>query len=200
METASAGSLMPIIVALIASQGAIAGAIALMAFRVGRIPSREESNALRDEVAANKVEIVATKLDLKEEIAATRLELKEDIADTKLEVLKATAELRQEIADTKTELRQEIADTKTELRQEIADTKTELRQEIASTRTELQQEIANTRTELEVKIDVAKDEVVREIRRSHQQLILALVNHTHNANGQAVFTLPPETEPAPADN
>ena len=178
METASAGSLMPIIVALIASQGAIAGAIALMAFRVGRMPSREESNALRDEVAANKVEIVATKLDLKEEIAATRLELKEDIADTKLEVLKATAELRQEIADTKTELRQEIANTRTELRQEIADTKTELRQEIAD----------------------AKDEVVREIRRSHQQLILALVNHTHNANGQAVFTLPPETEPAPADN
>ena len=178
METASTGSLMPIIVALIASQGAIAGAIALMAFRVGRMPSREESNALRDEVAANKVEIVATKLDLKEEIADTRLELKEDIADTKLEILKATAELRHEIADTKTELRQEIADAKTELRHEIA----------------------NTRIELEAKIDAAKDEVLQEIRRGHQQLILALVNHTHNANGQAVFTLPPETEPAPADN
>lgn len=160
METASAGSLMPIIVALIGSQGLIAGAIALMAFRVGRMPSREETNALRDEVAANKVE-------LKEEIAATKLELKEDIADTKLEVFKAKAELRQEIADTKAELRQEIA---------------------------------NTRTELEAKIDAAKDEVLLEIRRSHQQLILALVNHTHTANGQAVFTLPPETEPAPADN
>ncbi len=171
METASAGSLIPIMVALIGSQGVIAGAIALMAFRVGRMPSREESNALRDEVAANKVE-------LKQEIAATKLELKEDIADTKLEVLKATAELRQEIADTKTELRHEIADAKTELRHEIA----------------------NTRIELEAKIDAAKDEVLREIRRSHQQLILALVNHTHNANGQAVFALPPETEPAPADN
>ena len=189
METASTGSLMPIIVALIASQGAIAGAIALMAFRVGRMPSREESNALRDEVASNKVEIVATKLELKEEIAATKLELKEDIAETKLEVFKAIAELRQEMADTKTELRQEIADAKTELRQEIANTKTELRQEIA-----------NTRIELEAKIDAAKDEVLQEIRRGHQQLILALVNHTHNANGQAVFTLPPETEPAPADN
>ncbi len=160
METASATNFMPIIVALIGSQGAIAVAIALMAFRVGRMPSREESNALRNEVAANKVE-------LKEEIAATKLELKEEIAATKLEVFKAKAELRQEIADAKAELRQEIT---------------------------------NTRTELEVKIDAAKDEVLREIRRSHQQLILALVNHTHSANGQAVFTLPPETEPAPADN
>ena len=153
METASTGSLMPIIVALIASQGAIAGAIALMAFRVGRMPSREESNALRDEVAANKVEIVATKLaqrgncghqlELKEEIAATKLELKEDIAETKLEVFKAIAELRQEMADTKTELRQEIADAKTELRQEIADAKTEL----GKTKTELRQEIADAKTE-----------------------------------------------------
>jgi hypothetical protein len=200
METASAGSLMPIIVALIGSQGLIAGAIALMAFRVGRMPSREETNALRDEVAANKVE-------LKEEIAATKLELKEDIADTKLELFKAKTELRQEIAATKLELKEDIAATKLELKEDIADTKlevfkakAELRQEIADTKAELRQEIANTRTELEAKIDAAKDEVLLEIRRSHQQLILALVNHTHTANGQAVFTLPPETEPAPADN
>ncbi len=189
METASAGSLMPIIVALIGSQGLIAGAIALMAFRVGRMPSREETNALRDEVAANKVE-------LKEEIAATKLELKEDIADTKLELFKAKTELRQEIAATKLELKEDIADTKLE----VFKAKAELRQEIADTKAELRQEIANTRTELEAKIDAAKDEVLLEIRRSHQQLILALVNHTHTANGQAVFTLPPETEPAPADN
>ena len=178
METASADSLMPIIVALIGSQGLIAGAIALMAFRVGRIPSREESNALRDEVAADKEEISSTRLDLKEDIAATRLDLKEDIAATRLEIFNTKAELRQEISDTKAELRQEISDTKAELRQEISDAKDELRQEITT----------------------AKDEVLREIRRSHQQLVLTLVNHTHNANGQAVFTLPPETEPTPADN
>ena len=75
-----------------------------------------------------------------------------------------------------------------------------MRQEIVDAKTELRQEIANTKMELEAKIDAAKDEVLREIRRSHQQLVLTLVNHTHNANGQAVFTLPPETEPTPADN
>ena len=123
METASAGSLMPIVVALIGSQGLIAGAIALMAFRVGRMPSREESNALRAEVAANKVE-------LKEEIAATKLDLKEDIANTKLEVFKAKAELRQEIDNVKIELRQEIDNVKIELRQEIGAAKDEVLQEI----------------------------------------------------------------------
>ena len=160
METADANSLMPIIVAIIGSQGLIVAALALMAFRVGRLPSREESNALRGEVAANKVE------------------LKEDVANVKLEILNTEAKLRQEIAATEAKLRQEIAATEARLRQEIAATEARLRKEITD----------------------SKDEVLRGIRHSHQQLMLALVNHTHNANGQAVFTLPPETEPAPADN
>ncbi len=149
METAGANNLMPIIVAIIGSQGLIVAALALMAFRVGRLPSREESNAVRDEVTANKVE------------------LKEDVAAVKLEILNAKAELRQEIAGTEARLRQEISDTEGRLRQEIAG---------------------------------SRDEILQDIRRSHRQMMLALANHTHSANGQAVFTLPPETEPAPADN
>ena len=41
-----------------------------------------------------------------------------------------------------------------------------------------------------------------EFRRSHQQIMLALVNHSHREDGQAMFTLPPEMEitPAPADD
>ncbi len=103
-------------------------------------------------------------------------------------------DLRGDVSDNK----QEIVSTKAELKQEIADTKAELRQEIVDAKTELRQEIANTKMQLEAKIDAAKYEVLQEIRRSHQQLMLALANHTHNANGQAVFTLPPETEPVPA--
>ncbi len=112
METAGANSLMPIIVAIIGSQGLIVAALALMAFRVGRLPSREESNALRDEVAANKVE------------------LKEDVANVKLEILNTEAKLRQEIAATEARLRQEIAATEARLRKEITDSKEEVLREI----------------------------------------------------------------------
>ena len=171
METAGTSSIIPIIATVIGSHGLLAVVLVGIALRLGGLPTRKEYNDLRGDVSDNKQEIVSTR-----------------------------AELKQEITDTKAELRQEIADTKAELRQEIADTKAELRQEIVDAKTELRQEIANTKMELEAKIDAAKDEVLREIRRSHQQLVLTLVNHTHNANGQAVFTLPPETEPTPADN
>ena len=112
METAGANNLMPIIVAIIGSQGLIVAALALMAFRVGRLPSREESNALRDEVAANKVE------------------LKEDISAVKLEIVTTRAELQQEIVSTKAELRQEIANTETRLQQEITASKDEVLREV----------------------------------------------------------------------
>ncbi len=111
METAVGNNLTPIIVALIGSQGLIAAALIAMAFRIGRMPSRQEFNALHKEVTDNK------------------------------------AELKQDIAD-------------------------------------------------------AKNEVLHEVRRSHQQIMLALVNHTHLESGEAVFTLPPDLElvPASADN
>ena len=39
-----------------------------------------------------------------------------------------------------------------------------------------------------------RDELRGEFRRSHQQIMLALVNHSHRPDGQPVFTLPPELE------
>jgi Skp family chaperone for outer membrane proteins len=112
METANTSNLLPIIVAIIGSQGLIVAALALMAFRVGRQPSREEFNALHNEVADNKVE-------LKQDIADLKLELKQDIADLKLELVETKQELRQEIAEAKQELQREIAEAKNEVLQEI---------------------------------------------------------------------------------
>ena len=45
-----------------------------------------------------------------------------------------------------------------------------------------------------------RTELREDFRRSHQQIMLALVNHSHRPDGQPVFTLPPELEltPAPA--
>ena len=52
----------------------------------------------------------------------------------------------------------------------------------------------------ELKADNAQ--LREEFRRSHQQIMLALVNHSYRDDGPAVFTLPPEMEitPAPADD
>ena len=133
MESAGIISVTPIIVALISSHGIIAVALIAIAFRIGRLPTREEFNSLQKEVVENKEE------------------LKADIANTALV---------------------------------------------------LREEIANTELILRGEIDKAKNEVIQEIRRSHHQIMLALVNHSHDENGQAVFTLPPDVElvPSPADN
>ena len=105
MEAAVGNNLVPIIVALIGSQGLIAAALIAMAYRIGRMPSREEFNALHKEVTDNKAE-------LKQDIADAKAELKQDIADAK-------AELKQDIADAEAELKQDIADAKIEVLQEI---------------------------------------------------------------------------------
>jgi hypothetical protein len=56
----------------------------------------------------------------------------------------------------------------------------------------------------ELRQDLKSDmtQLREEFRRSHQQLMIALGNHSHREDGQAIFTLPPELEttPAPADN
>ena len=42
------------------------------------------------------------------------------------------------------------------------------------------------------------EETLEEIRRIGQQLLHSLANHTHDADGNAVFTVPPGSEP-PSD-
>ena len=101
MESAGTIGVTPIIVALISSHGVMALAMIAIAFRIGRLPTREEHNELRGEVS-----------DIKQEIANTKAELKQEIADAK-------TEMRQEITDAKTEMRQEIAGAKDEILQEI---------------------------------------------------------------------------------
>ena len=67
-----------------------------------------------------------------------------------------------------------------------------------STRVEqLSREVEQLPTREEVRILVA-EEIREEIRRSNQQLLHALANHTHDENGNAVFTVPPGSEPTGA--
>ena len=100
-------------------------------------------------------------------------------------------------------LQSEVTRNREDLKEEIANTKEELRGEITSVKEELRGEITSMKEELRGEIASAKFETLQEIRRSHQQIMLALANHTHNNDdGQAVFALPPDVElmPSPADN
>ena len=55
---------------------------------------------------------------------------------------------------------------------------------------EINSQVEQLATREEVRILIAE-----EIRRSNQQLLHALSNHTHDENGNAVFTVPPGSDP-----
>ena len=73
---------------------------------------------------------------------------------------------------------------------------------MAEFRREYKEDLAEFRREHREDMARLSHELREEFRRSHQQIMLALVNHSHREDGQAVFTLPTELEttPSPADN
>ena len=93
------------------------------------------------------------------------------------------AQLREENRRDYAELREENRRDYEELRRDNAELREEFRRDIAGLRDELQR---------------GDEAMLDELRRSVRQLLEALSNHTHNADGDAVFTLPPGSEPAPA--
>jgi len=63
-------------------------------------------------------------------------------------------------------------------------------------------QLSNQVDNLAAQVDLLSEEMHRsnqelseEIRRSNQQLLYSLANHTHDADGNAVFSVPPGTEP-----
>ena len=91
-------------------------------------------------------------------------------------------------------LREENRRDYAELREENRRDYEELRRDNAELREEFRRDIAGLRDELQRGDEAMLDE----LRRSVRQLLEALSNHTHNSDGDAVFTLPPGSEPAPA--
>ena len=87
-------------------------------------------------------------------------------------------------------------------RQEHNELRNELKSDLAEFRREYKEDMVQLRQEHREDMAQLRQELVAEFRRSHQQLMLALVSHSHGADGQAMFTAPPEMEttPTPADN
>ena len=66
-------------------------------------------------------------------------------------------------------------------------------------------QLSNQVDNLSVQIDLLREEMHRsnqelreEMRRGNQQLLYSLANHTHDADGNAVFIVPPGMEPTGA--
>ena len=98
--------------------------------------------------------------------------------------------------------RQEHNELRNELKSDLAEFRREYKEDMAEFRREYKEDMVQLRQEHREDMVQLRQELVAEFRRSHQQLMLALVSHSHGADGQAMFTAPPEMEttPTPADN
>ncbi len=77
----------------------------------------------------------------------------------------------------------------------------ELSGRIEASHKELSDKIDAVHKELSDKIEQSQANLVAEIRRSHQQVMRALINHRHlEPDGEPIFTEPPDTELVAADN
>ena len=54
----------------------------------------------------------------------------------------------------------------------------------------LEVEVRDSRNELRTEIQTTRQELLDEIRRSNDEMLEALYNHTHDADGNAVFRRP----------
>ena len=73
----------------------------------------------------------------------------------------------------------------------------ELRKEV----NDLRKEVNESRREFQESQRELKAELIAEMRRSHQQLMRALITHRHQEpGGEPVFSEPPDTELVAADN
>lgn len=79
-----------------------------------------------------------------------------------------------------------------------------LRQEVSNLRVEvgnLRQEINDLRVEVNRKIDESHEKLIAEIRRSHRQLMYAIIHHRHpEPGGPPVFAEPADIEMVGADD
>ena len=88
------------------------------------------------------------------------------------------------------DMREEMSRQGAELREEMARQGAELREEIARLREEMSRQGAEAREEMARQ----RSELLEEMRRGNQQLLLALVNHSHDGGGQPIFRLPVNPE------
>ena len=98
--------------------------------------------------------------------------------------------------------RQEHNALRAEVKEDLTEFRREYKEDLAEFRREYKEDMAESRREHRADMARLSQELREEFRHSHQQIMLALVNHSHREDGQAVFARPPEMEtaPAPADN
>ena len=75
-----------------------------------------------------------------------------------------------------------------------------LQEEMHRSQDEFREEMRRSQDEFREEMRRSQDELREDFQRGHNQLMRAILAHSHRDDGRPTFDLPPDFEPTPADN
>ena len=81
-----------------------------------------------------------------------------------------------------------------QVEQKVDQLSEDLRKEMREHREQMQREMREHREQMQREMRDMRNELLEEMRRGNQHLLLALVNHSHEADGHPVFRVPVSPE------
>ncbi len=160
-------------------------------YRLGQISADLESLSKEQIELGGNVE--RTVAGLRQDINSSNGQLRTEIHGARSELMIEIHGVRDELrAEFRTEIHGVRDELRSEFRTEIHGVRDELRAELRSEIGGVKVEIGGVRDEMRM----TRTELLNEIRRGNQQILVALATHRHDEGGAAVFAAPLGAETA----
>ena len=98
------------------------------------------------------------------------------------------------------QLREDMQRSQDQLREEIRSSQDQLREDMQHSQSLFREEILRSQDQLRQDILRGQDQLREDMQRIHNQLMRAILAHSHRDDGRPIFDLPPDFEPTPADD
>ena len=135
------------------------------------------------ELGALSVQVAGTQSSLTEKTASLQASIDEETASLQASIDEKTADLRTYIDEKNAELRAYIDEKTAVLDEKFAALQASSNEKFAA---------------LQASVDAllkAQHEMQLQMQRNHYQIMMAILSHSHRADGRPVFDLPPDMEP-----
>ncbi len=130
---------------------------------------------------------------LREHMQRNNKQLREDMK-------RSNDQLREDIHISQREFREEMLRSNNQLREDIHISQREFREEMLRSNNQLREDIHISQREFREDMQRSQDELREDFQRGHNQLMRAILAHSHRDDGRPTFDLPPDFEPTPADD
>ncbi len=109
-------------------------------------------------------------------------------------------DLREDVQNSQNLLREEFQSSQSLLREEFQSSQSLLREEFQRSQEQFREEVVRSQEQFREEVVRSLDHLREDMQRSHNQLMRAILAHSHRDDGRPTFDLPPDFEPTPVDD